>query len=249
MDQTLSLPPGISDGIDQFLQQARQAFGSDLLSAVLFGSAAEGRLRPTSDVNLLLVLRTFDRTRVDAIRNPLRAGHAAFHLDVMFLLESEIGQAADAFAVKFADILSRRRVLHGPDPFVNLTITPEAIVRRLQQVLLNHILRMRERYALVSLREEQLALIVADLTGPLRACAASLLKLEGRPAASPREAFSSFLAETGSPAGMDIGPLIDQARSQGVLPAGVGGTLLFSLIEIAERMHQRTTALLKGSGG
>lgn len=249
MDQTHSLPPEISEGLDYFLQRAGQAFGEDLVAAVLFGSAAEGRLRSTSDVNLLLVLRRFTKTQADIIRDPLRAAHAAMHLDVMFLLESEIGKAMDAFAVKFADILSRRRVLMGSDPFENLLITPEAMLRRTQQVLLNHILRMRERYTLVSLREEQLALIIADMTGPLRACAASLLKLEGRPVASPREAFVTILSEHKSPAGIDIVSLIDQARSQGSLPPGVAGTLLFSLLEVAEHMYQRTTSLLKVSGG
>jgi len=249
MEQISSLPPEINEGIDQFLQQTRQAFGEDLIAAVLFGSAAEGRLRSTSDVNLLLVLQRFDKAQADMIRDPLRTAHAAIHLDVMFLLESEIGQAMDAFAVKFADILSRRRVLLGPDPFEHLLITPEAMLRRTQQVLLNYILRMRERYALVSLREEQLALVIADMTGPLRACAASLLKLEDRPAASPREAFATILAEHMGPAGADIVALIDQTRRHESLPPGVAGTLLFSLLEIAAYMYQRTAMLLKGSRG
>ncbi|MHB8881157.1 MAG: hypothetical protein ACYC69_06560 [Thermodesulfovibrionales bacterium] len=249
MEQPPSLPPEISEGLGQFLQQAGQAFGGDLLSAVLFGSAAEGRLRSTSDVNLLLVLKRFDRARADMIRDPLRAAHAVIRLDVMFLLESEIGQAMDAFAVKFADILSRRRVLMGPDPFENLVIPPEAMLHRTRQVLLNLILRMRERYALVSLREEQLALVIADMTGPLRACAAALLKLEGRPAASPKEALAAILSEHPAPAATDVGSLIDQARSQGSLPSGVSGTLLFSLLNAAEQMHQRTTGLLNGSRG
>lgn len=248
MEQTSSLPPEISEGIEQFLQKAGQAFGKDLVSAVLFGSAAEGRLRSTSDVNLLLVLRQFDKAQADMIRDPLRTAHASIHLDVMFLLESEIWQAMDAFAVKFADILSRKRVLIGHDPFENLLITPEAMLRRTQQVLLNHILRMRERYAMVSLREEQLALIIADMAGPLRACAASLLRLQGRPAASPKEAFATILSEHGGPTGADIGALIDQVRSQGSLPSGVTGTLMFYLMKIVESMYWQTTKLLKGSG-
>jgi len=69
-------------------------------------------------------------------------------LEVMFLLETEIEPVMDSFAVKFSDILSRRRVLFGPDPFANLTIPQEAIRRRTIQVLLNCMLRMRERYAL-----------------------------------------------------------------------------------------------------
>src|SRR6266540_1219418 len=173
MDETAPLSPEIAQGLAECVEAAQNAFGDDLVSAVLFGSAAEGRLRSFSDVNLLLLLKRFDRNRADLVRDPMRTAHAAMRLDVMFLLESEIDAVMDAFAVKFSDILSRRRVLFGPDPFVNLVIPPEAVRRRTIQVLLNLMLRMRERYALVSLREEQLALVAAEVVGPLRACAAS----------------------------------------------------------------------------
>src|SRR6185369_15620233 len=222
-----------------FLIAARQAFGDALISAVLFGSAAEGRLRSSSDVNLLLLLKQFDRSKADLVREPFRTAHAAMRLDVMFLLESEIEPVMDAFAVKFSDILSRRRVLYGLDPFVGLVIPPEAVRRRTMQVLLNLMLRMRERYALVSLREEQLAHVVADVAGPLRACASSVLALEGKHAPSPREALALIIAEQDASGGNDVVNLIDTARREGSLPAGTAGPLLFSLMELAEFMYER----------
>src|SRR5262245_3653471 len=57
------LPPEISRVLDDFLARAREALGADLESVVLYGSAAEGALRPTSDVNVLLVLTAFDRAK------------------------------------------------------------------------------------------------------------------------------------------------------------------------------------------
>src|SRR5205807_1909594 len=93
-----------------------------LRSVVLFGSAAEGRLRATSDVNLLFVLRTFDLDGVDKLREPLRLAEIGARIAPMFLLESELQAAATAFAVKFTDIAHRRRVLHGDDPFVSLAV-------------------------------------------------------------------------------------------------------------------------------
>jgi len=71
------LPENVSRAITNFLDSARQAFGSDLQSAVLYGSGAEGRLRPTSDINLLLVLSRFDAAKASAIRGPFSAAHAA----------------------------------------------------------------------------------------------------------------------------------------------------------------------------
>lgn len=249
MIQTAPLPPEIARGLDEFVAAARNSFGDDLISAVLFGSAAEGRLRSISDVNLILLLKRFDTNRVDTVRNAFRTAHAAMRLDVMFLLESEILPVMEAFASKFSDILTRRRVLFGPDPFADLIIPSEAVRQRTIQVLLNLMLRMRERYALVSLREEQLALVAADVAGPLRVCAASILSLEGRPAASPREALAIILTEPGCPLGGDVTKLIDSVRREGSLPPGTAAPLVCSLMGLAAFMYQRISGLPGKTGG
>jgi predicted nucleotidyltransferase len=249
MEQPAALPPEIDRSLTEFVDAVRKGFGDELISVLLFGSAAEGRLRCLSDVNLLLLLKRFDKNRADLVREPFRTAHAAMRLEVMFLLESEIGPVMDAFAVKFSDILSRRRVLFGPDPFANLVIEPEAIRRRTIQVLLNLMLRMRERYALVSLREEQLARVAAEVVGPLRVCASSVLSLEGRRAPSPREALALILEEQNAPAGKDIAKLIENVRMEGSLPPGSAGPFLFSLMELAELMYQRLSAASDREGG
>ena len=45
------LPPQVEQSVNRFVKVARAAFGADLVSIVMYGSAAEGRLRATSDVN------------------------------------------------------------------------------------------------------------------------------------------------------------------------------------------------------
>ena len=152
----------------------------------------------------------------------------------------------DAFAVKFSDILSRRRVLFGHDPFVDLVIPPDAVRRRTMQVLLNLILRMRERYALISLREEQLAHVVAEVAGPLRACASSVLAFEGKHAPSPRKALALMLAEQDASRGQDVVRLIDVSRREESLPPGTAGPLLFSLMGLAEFLYERISTASTG---
>lgn len=248
MNDAIQLPPEINQGLQDFVESARLAFGDDLHSAVLFGSAAEGRLRKVSDINLILVLRRFDQIKADTLREPLRIAHASIRLDAMFLLKTEIIQAMDAFAVKFSDIMVRRRILYGDDPFADLSIPPDSVRRRTMQVLLNIILRLRNRYALVSLREEKLAVVAAETVGPLRACALSLLALEGRGAPSPREAFATILSEIEGEKANEIELLIDTARREGLLPAGSAGKLLFSLMSVAEYMHRRLSNEQGGGG-
>jgi hypothetical protein len=239
-----SLPAVVDRSIQDFVAAARSAFGTDLVSAVLYGSAAEGRMRATSDVNMLLVLTRFEQSAADNMREPLRLARATVEMHAMFILEAEIAEAMEAFAVKFADISARHRVLYGSDPFAHLNPPRDALVRRLRQVLLNLQLRLRERYVLTSLREEQLALAIADAAGPLRSGAASLLQLEGAKAAtSPKEALEQVVKSFGDPALEAALHEMSIARETSELPPGRAAPALLSLIEITQRLRERTNRL------
>jgi predicted nucleotidyltransferase len=229
--------------LSEVVGAARQALGDTLRSVVLFGSGADGRLRATSDVNVMFVLAAFERARVDALRDTLRLAQAAVRLAPMFVREDELAPAAEAFAAKFADVRRRRRVLWGEDVFARLAVPREAEVARLRQVLLNLVLRLRAEYALKSLREEQLALVIAEAAGPLRACAASLVALEGRDDLAPKDALAR-LAASARPDGFgDALERLSQARESRHLPAGVAAPTLFALLDLAEALRARAARL------
>jgi len=241
MDES-GLPVEVARALSEFVDAAKSALGPDLVSIVLFGSAAEGRMRPTSDVNLILALARFDRRRIDALREPLRSVHALIRLEAMLILEAEVPAAAEAFAVKFADIRERHRLLHGKDLFAGLQPSRGAALARLRQILLNFILRTRERYALVSLREEQLSTVVADAAGPLRSAAALILQLEGRPAESPKAALDALANELDSKYSAALANL-SRAREEAELPPGAGAETTLALIELAQALRQRAEKL------
>lgn len=239
MTSDAQLPPHVANALAAFTKASRHALGEDLRSVVLFGSAADGRLRATSDVNVILVLRRFDPPAVAGLRQALRVAQAAIDLRPMFLLETEIEAAANAFANKFADVLRRRRVLFGADPFATVSIPVGAKIARLQQVLLNLTLRMRAAYAMRGLREEQLALVVAEESGPLRAAAATLLDVEGSGAPPPpKEALERVVGNFGDPMLSEALRRVSEARETRRLAPGVAAPTLLALIDIAERMRR-----------
>lgn len=239
-----TLPPNVASVLSAFINKAQEAFGDQLKSVVLYGSGAEGKLRPTSDVNLLLVLSSFDQPKVDQLREPLRLAEAAIGLRTMFLLESEVQGAIEAFAVKFADIIRRHRILFGEDPFAGISVSRADSIVRLKQTLLNLTLRLREAYVVRGLREEQLVATIADTAGPLRSCAATLLELEGTKSGSPKEALEQVAASApgGSTRAEEVAR-ISQARQERTLPPGLAGPTLFHLIELARLMWMRARAL------
>lgn len=227
--------------IEHFVAALREGFGDDLRSVVLFGSAAEDRLRSTSDVNVIVVLRRFESARAAAVGDAARLARAAVRLAPMFLLESEIGEASADFAVKFADVLRRRRVVFGDDPFMDLGITRDAELRRLRQVLMNLVLRLRE--SLVLAPPDRLPMVLADSAGPLRASAASLRALSGEVALAPREALAKLASDLAIPNAQDALALVSAVREGGAAPAAEVREALSTVIEIARAMHVRAVRL------
>ncbi|HYH07245.1 MAG TPA: nucleotidyltransferase domain-containing protein [Thermoanaerobaculia bacterium] len=227
--------------IDDLVAQARTALGDQLRAVILYGSAAEGRMRATSDVNLLFVLTRFEH--VDAFREPYRFAQAAANVTAMFILESELDAAAQAFAQKFADIGRRHTVLYGDDVVANITISRGALVTRLRQVLLNLTIRLRELYMERSLREEQCAFTVAESAGPLRTSSVSILELEGRETLQPKEALETLVRELHRPELTELLPHISEAREERALPAGRAAAYLFATLELAGALYERSLRL------
>jgi predicted nucleotidyltransferase len=191
------LPANVTAILENFVGEAQDALGTDLVSVVLFGSAAEGRLTESSDVNLILVLAAFDAGKLNAISDTLQAAEAAIQLRVMFLLESEIPAAVEYFTQKFADIRRRHRVIFGKPVFAATIIPRQPEIFRLRQILFNLTLRLREAYVSRSQQGEQVAHVLAETLGPLRAAAATLMELEGEVISDSGAAFAVVASSFG----------------------------------------------------
>jgi predicted nucleotidyltransferase len=235
----MELPEPTARALDEFVAAARTSLGGDLSSVVLFGSAAEGALRPESDVNVVLVLKALPQKGVEDLRGALRLAQAAARLEVMFLLENEIAEAAEAFAVKFADIARRRRVLFGSDPFAALKVPEDALRRRLAQSLLNLVLRLREAWALHGGNDDEAARSVANFAGPLRAAAASILSIEGVPVPSPKEALRQVAATLSGDGWPALVESLSAVREQRLLDPGEAARILGRLPELAGLLRER----------
>ena len=228
--------------INAFVAAAQRVFADDLVSITLFGSAAEARLRPTSDINVIVVLARVEPDQLAAIGEAYRLAHAAARLSAMFIRESEIASTQEAFAVKFADIAARHETIYGRDPFAGLTVSREALLWRTRQVLINLLLRLRERYALSSAYGDQLGLAAADAVGPLRAAAAALLSLERGEAVPPREAMQQLAEAGGETTALAT---IAGVRETGSVPAAGGAAALEAAIKLATLLHERAERLLR----
>jgi hypothetical protein len=190
---TLDVTPAIKRALADFVSAQRTTFGQALHSITLFGSAAEGRMRQHSDVNLMTVLTNVDRATFGRLSGDYRAAHAAARISCMFIRLDEIPAAYRSFAVKFEDIANRRRILFGDDPFAGIEMSADDMRRRVREDLLNLALRLRERTIFHSAAPEQFEALIFEVSAAVRVAAAAILWLEGAPGLAPREALERLL--------------------------------------------------------
>ncbi|MFN0207386.1 MAG: hypothetical protein ACKVS6_13860 [Planctomycetota bacterium] len=227
-----------------FVESARNCFGENLVSILLFGSAAENKQRATSDTNIFIVLREFQFQQSEAFRETLQISEITIRARAMILLEREVAPASLAFADKFKDILRRRRVIYGTDALANITIPRDALVHRLRQSLLNLTVRLREHVASEE-REATIRAVIADCSGPLRALAANLCDLESLQYSSPKDALE--IVTRGSSVNITKTlETISKIREQSPDGPPAGRALLWDVYQIASYLYDRS---LKIPGG
>jgi predicted nucleotidyltransferase len=237
------LPPRVDRLLNDFVESAKKSFAERLSSIVLFGTAAEGRLRATSDVNVIVVLTAFKPDEVTLIAPTLRLARAIVRLDVMYLMVDEIPAVVECFAQKFGDIARRHRVLHGPDPFANLAPSRAAEIYRLRQVVLGLQLHMRQGFAERAGQEDQVARLLADSAGPMRSCAATVMRLENQGSLSPKEALERLADSLNKRELSEAVSDMSNVREQRAAPSGNIQVSFFHALELVEKIRDRAWRL------
>lgn len=227
--------------IQEFIQSLQQCFNAQLVCVYLFGSAASDQLRPQSDVNMLVVVREFCALAHTDLQPALRQARALIQLHVMFLEERELHITASCFAVKFADMQMRHKLMWGDDVLKTVVLKPAELINSARQMLCNFQLRSREQFLLAHSREEQLIKLIATAAAPLRANAAALLYLREGSWTCGKAALKLLCA--GNDPWQKAVEGISQAREKQSVPEGCAKTYFNALQEIARFLMTQLAAL------
>ena len=130
--------------LDDLSAQLSRAFGDQLVAVVLYGSAARGEhVARRSDFNVLVMVRTLAPAALRAAAATAHAWHAAGNPPPLILTEAEWRSSRDVFAIEFADILERHRVLTGAFPDGPRTVDPAHLRHQLEFEAMGKLLRLR----------------------------------------------------------------------------------------------------------
>jgi len=109
--------------INEFVERMRAAAGTNLVAAILYGSAAAGDyVADYSDVNLLYVLGETSFAALEALAPAIEWWGKQKHRLPLLLSADEMRRSADVFAIEFLDMRRHYRVLWGKDILETLEI-------------------------------------------------------------------------------------------------------------------------------
>jgi predicted nucleotidyltransferase len=133
--------------LTDLVTRLKNAAGSNLLSVILYGSAATEEFHPGhSDLNVLCIMQSLGRDDL----NKLHAASAWWakkgHPAPLFFTLNELHHSADVFAIELLDIQAAHRVLHGEDVIASLHVPMDLHRLHVERELRNNMLRLRQHY-------------------------------------------------------------------------------------------------------
>lgn len=177
--------------LEAFSAAVAAAAGPNLVSLVLYGSAARGALRDTSDLNLLLVLQDAAAEALRPLGPPFRDWVRAGERPPLVFSAHGWRAAADVFPIEVEDIRTSRRVLQGTDPVVGLATRREDIRRELEREARGNLVQLRAAYAAAVGDGRELATVVVNSCGTVLVLFRAALRMEG---IAPPEAAGEVVA-------------------------------------------------------
>ena len=192
--------------LDELVGRLKTASGDNLVSVVLYGSAAQGQFHEHySDVNVLAVFRDLGAGPLSLLTPVIGWWtHEEKFTPPLLMTEAELRESADVFAIELLDIQNTHRTLFGED-IVSAIQVPMNLHRvEVEHELRSTLLRLRQHMLLSPDNESELKLVLAkSLSGVLTLVRHALIALGDDP---PRDK-AKLVEHAGQVFGIDSQPL------------------------------------------
>jgi predicted nucleotidyltransferase len=235
--------------LEQLVEQLRAAYGPDLRSVVLYGSAAAGEhIAKRSDYNVLVLVDSLSTQKLRAAAAVAQAWAEAGNPAPMTLTTREWRSSADVFAMEYADILERHKILYGESPFDGIRVDLADLRLQLEHEAMGKLLRLRQGVlAAGGDGRRQLELLAASLSA-IMVIFRAVVRLHGETPPTDNVALGKQVAGY---AGFDPSPferVVRHVRGEQKIAADDAGTVLGGYMEGMDRLVEHLDRFGAGDG-
>lgn len=122
-------------------------YGDDLISLILYGSAAGGDyIKGKSDINILVVLTQSGIDRLDACLQLVKAWRKRSVAVPLLMTKEFITSSLDAYPIEFLNMRNNSELIYGENVLESLIFKPEDLRLQIEREIKGKILWLREGY-------------------------------------------------------------------------------------------------------
>jgi predicted nucleotidyltransferase len=141
------IPKSPDEIFQQFTSDYKNIFGDELISIILFGSAARGEYIPKrSDLNFLITLSDSGIQQLKRAFSLIPKWRKKKVSTPLFLTKQYIQTALDSYPIEFLSMKQYHQVVFGEDVLSSIEIQPEHLRLQCERELRGKLIHLRQEY-------------------------------------------------------------------------------------------------------
>lgn len=167
--------------LTQFTQELRELLGNQLLSVVLYGSAAGENFVPgSSDLNIAIVVQHMEFAVLKTLQPHMVLWHKRGFAVPLIVDHNFLNHSRDVFPMEYSDIKEQHRTLWGEEIFSTLPIGGEHLRFLAEHEVRSRLLRLQALYLERAGEPPRLRQILLDSLKTFLTLMRHLLRLQGK---------------------------------------------------------------------
>ena len=191
----MTLPGNIKKTIEGFIKSLKGIYGDDLISVILYGSAASGEYAGKhSNINIAVILKD---TSLDVLSKASRILNKRKFLimNPVFFTEEYVKRSTDVFPIEFIDMKENHVVLYGKDVLNEINIDVKNLRFQCEQELKSKIINIKRQYLMTTSTFMLKNLLFKSLTSSVHILR-NLVRLKGKtPSYAKEEVLKAVVKE------------------------------------------------------
>ena len=190
--------------IEPFAARLETALGENLVSLMLYGSAArDHHADQRSDINLLLVVRNATTSSLTAAAPALSEWTRGGETPPLIFSEEEWRASADVFPIEVEDMRDAHRIVRGADPLRGMVTDRAHLRQQLEREIRGKVLHLRTEYVAVASDPKLLGRLLQNSVSTFLVLFRATLRLSG---VKPPPEATTVVRETARAAGFSAAP-------------------------------------------
>jgi len=190
-------PTSIQPVITEFANKLLETFSDNVLSVLVYGSAAGINYNPgVSNINMAVIVKDLNFSLLKQSVDLVKWGHKHKMATPLFLTKEYILNALDVFPVEFSEIKEQHKLIFGDDIFSALGIPRQDVRLLCEQQVKGKLLRLRQAYLEIGSNNSGLKNILIAALNDLMPIFRQLLILKGQQVPEHKEEMLTLMSKT-----------------------------------------------------